>query len=211
VIGDVHGCAASLGALLARLPADDHLIFCGDVINRGPAIEQAMERVWELVQQGRATWLMGNHEWALVQALRSGLPGPVLALSHAETLRQLGERRCRAWLDRLQQLPLAYWGEGWVATHAGFDLTTWEPDLTIRQSFWRDYDGRFGEVIVGHTPDQSLRRYRSVVIVDTGACYGGPLTAYCPETREVRQVPGVRSPQPDPTVFRPRLHAAGPV
>jgi len=211
VIGDVHGCAASLGALLARLPADDHLIFCGDVVNRGPAIEQAMERVWELVHQGRATWLMGNHEWALVQALGTGWPRPEPSLSHGETLRQLGESRCQAWLDRLQQLPLAYWGDGWVATHAGFDLTTWQPDLTIRQPFWRDYDGRFGEVIVGHTPDQSLRRYRSVVIVDTGACYGGPLTAYCPETREVRQVAGARMDQSDPTLFPPSLQPVGPV
>ena len=211
VIGDVHGCAASLGALLARLPADDHLIFCGDVVNRGPAIEQAMERVWELVHQGRATWLMGNHEWALVLALSNGWPRPELSLSHGETLRQLGESRCQAWLDRLQQLPLAYWGDGWVATHAGFDLTTWQPDLTIRQPFWRDYDGRFGEVIVGHTPDQSLRRYRSVVIVDTGACYGGPLTSYCPETREVRQVAGARMDQSDPTLFPPSLQPVGPV
>jgi serine/threonine protein phosphatase 1 len=29
-------------------------------------------------------------------------------------------------------------------------------------------------------------------MVDTGACYGGELSAYCPETAAVRQVPGLR-------------------
>ena len=63
-----------------------------------------------------------------------------------------GGRRARAWQERLERLPLAYWGRGWVATHAGFDPSTWQPDLTVRMAFWQAYDGRFGEVIVGHTP-----------------------------------------------------------
>jgi hypothetical protein len=29
-------------------------------------------------------------------------------------------------------------------------------------------------------------------MVDTGACYGGDLSAYCPETGEIRRVPGQR-------------------
>jgi len=91
----------------------------------------------------------------------------------------------------LRLLPVVYWGEGWVATHAGFDPLTWQPDLTVRMAFWQAYDGRFGEVIVGHTPGPDVRRLRHVVLIDTGACYGGPLTAYCAETRQVRRVPGL--------------------
>jgi len=30
-------------------------------------------------------------------------------------------------------------------------------------------------------------------MVDTGACYGGDLSAYCPETEAVIAVPGLRS------------------
>jgi len=30
------------------------------------------------------------------------------------------------------------------------------------------------------------------VMIDTGACYGGELSAYCPETGAVRSVPGLR-------------------
>ncbi|MEB3331094.1 MAG: metallophosphoesterase [Synechococcaceae cyanobacterium] len=196
VIGDVHGCADTLLKLLRRLPAGDRLIFCGDVINRGPRIETAMELVWSLVQKGRAVWLRGNHEQALIEALRrGGLDDP--ALSGCDTYRQLGGRRCRAWLERLELLPLAYWGQGWVATHAGFDPLTWQPDLKVRLAFWQAYDGRFGDVVVGHTPGPGLRRLRHIVLIDTGACYGGPLTAYCPETGQILQAGG-RTPEASP-------------
>ena len=60
VIGDVHGCAEALEQLLLLLPADDRLIFCGDAINRGPSIAASMERIWSLVEAGRAIWLRGK-------------------------------------------------------------------------------------------------------------------------------------------------------
>ena len=69
VIGDVHGCAQSLQDLVSELPPADRLIFCGDLINRGPRILEAMELAWDLVSSGRAVWLKGNHEADLVEAL----------------------------------------------------------------------------------------------------------------------------------------------
>jgi serine/threonine protein phosphatase 1 len=193
VIGDVHGCAPALLDLLALLPAADRLVFCGDVINRGPEIERTMELAWGLVERGRAIWLRGNHEQNLVDALAAGswLADPRLA--GCDTYRQLGDGRCRLWHDRLASLPLAYWGDGWVATHAGFDPLSWRPHLSIRQPFWQRYDGRFGDVVIGHTPVPRLERSTNgIVKVDTGACYGGRLTAYCPETGAQFSVAGAR-------------------
>ena len=43
------------------------------------------------------------------------------------------------------------------------------------------------------TPGPHVRRLRHIVMVDTGACYGGDLSAYCPETEAVIAVPGLRS------------------
>ena len=184
VIGDVHGCYEPLCSLLAKLPPNDHLVFCGDVINRGEAIPATMDLVWDLTQAGRATWLRGNHEQDLIDALESQQ-----GLSLHATYGQLGDSIARQWLPRLHQLPLVYCGDGWCATHAGFN-TAGEPDLSIRDPFWEDYDGRFGLVVVGHTPRPQVERLGSIVLIDTGAVYGGCLTAYCPETDAVVEVEG---------------------
>ena len=190
VIGDVHGCAEALRRPLAELPPEDRVVLCGDVINRGPDIAAAMELAWELVASGRGVWLMGNHERELVDTLRDGGAAARKRLAGCDTFRQLGERRCRDWLARLEHLPLVYWGRGWVATHAGFDPVSWDPHLQIRMAFWQSYDGRYGDVVVGHTPGSCVRKLGHVVLIDTAACYGGSLTAYCPETGAIRSVHG---------------------
>lgn len=195
MISDVHGCADSLLELVDQLPPGEPLVLCGDVINRGPRIEAAMELAWHLVETGRGVWLMGNHEQRLVQQLRGEASDDRQLLAGSDTYRQLGSRACRRWLERLEQLPLVHWGEGWTATHAGFDPLTWQPHLTVRMAFWQHYDGRFGRVIVGHTPAPQVRHIRNhIVLIDTGACYGGPLTAYCPETGDQCSVPGLPAP-----------------
>ena len=174
VIGDVHGCYQPLQRLLGVLPKNDHVVFCGDVINRGPQTTTTMQLAWSLVTAGQATWLRGNHEQALLQTLAD----PALNSPNP-------------WLTRLQNLPTVFWGNGWVATHAGFD-SNGHPDLTIRKPFWEHYDGRHGRVVIGHTPRPDVEHHGRIVMVDTGAVYGGKLSAYCPETEAVVQVEGVR-------------------
>jgi serine/threonine protein phosphatase 1 len=183
-----------LRRLLRVLPAEDRLIFNGDVINRGPQILEAMDLVWSQVRSGRAVWLRGNHEADLVDALNRDDRDTQRALAGCDTYRQLGDRTCRRWQQRLESLPSLYPGRGWIATHAGLDPSTWQPDLRIRKPFWQAYDGRFGEVVVAHTPGHRVRRQGWIVLIDTGACYGGELSAYCPETGAIVQVPGARQP-----------------
>lgn len=210
IIGDVHGCASALDQLVGLLPPADRLVLLGDVINRGPAIEDAMDLAWALVDSGRGVWLMGNHEKKLLEALGSPSRDPFPLLAGCDTYRQLGQRRCQQWIQRLQGLPTAYWGAGWVATHAGFDPHRWVPDLGIRLPFWQAYDGRYGEVIVGHTPAEHVRRLHQILLIDTGACYGGRLTAYCPESGDLLSVAGPAvTPVPSPS--RPVDHRFAPV
>jgi len=178
VIGDVHGCHQALKALLGLIPSADHLVFCGDVVGRGPEVSASIETVWGLVCSGRATWLQGNHEQRLIDQTdlqQSVWPGEPEAIEE--------------WLERLKGLPMVFEGQGWVATHAGFDAQG-QPNLEIREQFWHEYDGRFGRVVVAHTPAENVRRQGQIVIIDTGAVYGGHLTAYCPETDAVVQVHG---------------------
>jgi len=104
VIGDVHGCARSLQALIARLPIQDRIILCGDLINRGPEIERSMQLGWNLVCSGRAVWLRGNHEQRLLCALERGGGLANSELAGSDTFRQLGNRQCALWSSRLTQL-----------------------------------------------------------------------------------------------------------
>ena len=192
VIGDVHGCYQPLQQLLGVLPKNDHVVFCGDVINRGPKTTSAMKLVWSLVTAGQATWLRGNHEQALLQTLQE----PAL-------------KSPNPWLMRLQHLPTVFWGHGWVATHAGFD-SNGHPDLTIREPFWEHYDGSHGLVVIGHTPRPDVERHGRIVMVDTGAVYGGKLSAYCPETGAVVQVEGVQEAAAAPRKRKTPSLQAGP-
>ncbi|KAE8386343.1 Metallo-dependent phosphatase-like protein [Aspergillus alliaceus] len=60
-IGDVHGCKVELGRLLEETsfnPDADHLIFTGDMINKGPD----SLGVVELARQYSASCVRGNHE-----------------------------------------------------------------------------------------------------------------------------------------------------
>jgi serine/threonine protein phosphatase 1 len=209
VIGDVHGCGEALARLVALLPTGDRLVLLGDVINRGPGIREAMELARDLVDSGRGVWLMGNHEQRFLRDLQSHQEEAFRRLAGCDTYHQLGHRRCLQWVERLSQLPTAYWGEGWVATHAGFDPLRWAPDLDVRLPFWHAYDGRYGEVIIGHTPGPHVRRLDRIRLIDTGACYGGRLTAYCPESGDLLSVPGAPAPATEPA--RHDVHFPMPV
>jgi Calcineurin-like phosphoesterase len=81
IIGDVHGCADELIALLARLgygvrlegegdarhaatsaPKGRRAIFVGDLVDRGPNSPDVMRIVTEMVARGQALVVIGNHD-----------------------------------------------------------------------------------------------------------------------------------------------------
>jgi len=69
-VGDVQGCADEFGELLARLRARFgerfELWLVGDLVNRGPRNLELLETVAELVDRGRARYVLGNHEIGLL-------------------------------------------------------------------------------------------------------------------------------------------------
>jgi len=70
IIGDIHGYIAPLEKLLASLGYHGNqphaegrqLVFCGDLIDRGPDSPAVVARVMGLVAAGHAQCIMGNHE-----------------------------------------------------------------------------------------------------------------------------------------------------
>ena len=70
VIPDIHGYAKTLKSLLAQIrPAkEDHLIFLGDYIDRGPDSKGVIDEIMHLQENGyKVTALMGNHEEFLLR------------------------------------------------------------------------------------------------------------------------------------------------
>lgn len=73
-IGDIHGRADCLDALLALIDADDaarglartRLVFLGDLVDRGPTSRQVIERA--LAEAHRSEFIIGNHEEVMIRA-----------------------------------------------------------------------------------------------------------------------------------------------
>ena len=126
VIGDIHGHAAKLEALLLRLgyvrkgagfvpPHGRQAVFLGDFIDRGPEQVAVTRIVRAMIDGGHARAVMGNHEFNAIGYVtpRDGTPGQFLRRhsakntgQHAEFLRQVGEgsalhRELVAWFRTL--------------------------------------------------------------------------------------------------------------
>lgn len=67
LIGDVHGCYDTLIALIAQLPENAKIIFCGDLIDRGPKSKQVIN----FVRENGHYCVMGNHEDMMIQFCES--------------------------------------------------------------------------------------------------------------------------------------------
>lgn len=111
VIGDIHGQAGKLKALLAKLgyrmkggayrhPEGRMAIFVGDLIDRGPDQVETVNIVRRMIDAGTARSIMGNHELNAIAFMTPDLATKTEFMrphkkkniaQHAEFLRQVGE------------------------------------------------------------------------------------------------------------------------
>lgn len=206
-IGDVHGCDRQLAALHQAIAADlaerpiaaPLLVHIGDYLDRGPASSSVLARLaagspiagMEMVN------LRGNHEAMALAVLAGGDRDSVelwLLNSAAATLESWGidpGSPPRSWAARVPADQLAFLGAlgashregGYFFAHAGVrpgvPLGMQDPAdlLWIREPFL-SYKGDFGAVVVhGHTPLREPLVLGNRIGIDTGAVYGGRLTA----------------------------------
>jgi len=232
IVGDVHGCLSELLALLVKLgyrmkrvtdetrdfwrvthPENRHLVFVGDLCDRGPDTPGVYRLVMDAVQRGVAFSVLGNHDDKLLRWFRT--PDKV-KLTHglAQSVEQF-EKEPLQVRDRVAEfvakLPshLVLDGGRLVVAHAGltadmhgrvsgkvrafalYGETTGESDefgLPVRLNWAANYRAR-ASVVYGHTPTLTPEWVNRCICVDTGCVFGGALTALRWPEQELVSVP----------------------
>ncbi|MEO6803349.1 MAG: metallophosphoesterase [Granulicella sp.] len=201
--------------LFLEVPEGRKLVFLGDLVDRGPAIPKVLKLVSQSVAAGQAYCVPGNHDVRLIKALRGNdLP---LTYGLGETLEQLADESPearRSISDFLDGLVSHYvFDDGkLVIAHAGLPESmhgresakvravavhgekTGETDEygDIRYVWAADYRGN-ALVVYGHTPAAEPVWLNNTVNIDTGAVFGGKLTALRYPEREIVTVPARRT------------------
>ncbi|MFE6842922.1 polynucleotide kinase-phosphatase [Streptomyces sp. NPDC057686] len=219
IIGDIHGCSSELETLLGKLGYEDGVhpegrtaVFVGDLVDRGPDSPGVLRRVMGMVGSGNALCVPGNHENKLGRYLK----GSKVQQTHglAETIEQLSQEpeefveEVREFIRGLVShyvldggklvvchagLPEKYHGRtsGRVRSHALYGETTGETDefgLPVRYPWAEDYRGK-AVVVYGHTPVPDTAWINNTICLDTGAVFGGKMTALRWPERELVDVP----------------------
>lgn len=206
---------STLGYVDGAHPEGRTAVFVGDLVDRGPDSPGVLRRVMGMVSAGNALCVPGNHENKLGRYLK----GRSVQLTHglAETVEQLEREdavdpafrgRVAEFIDGLVShyvldegklvvchagLPEKYHGRtsGRVRSHALYGDTTGETDefgLPVRYPWAEEYRGR-ATVVYGHTPVPSTSWVNNTICLDTGAVFGGKMTALRWPERELVDVP----------------------
>lgn len=199
-VGDIHGCFDKLQRLIALCESacdskSARFVFIGDYVDRGPATSRVIALMIELQRRhgDRFICLRGNHEELLTRAAQTDRSDSDLMTWWANggeaTLDSYGVNdpcdlpaEHLAWIAAL---PCTLKDRRRLFVHAGI-----RPGVRISEQAERDLlwirepflssEQRHGALVVhGHTPTRSgvpeLRPNR--LNIDTGACFGRPLTA----------------------------------
>jgi serine/threonine protein phosphatase 1 len=203
-IGDVHGCAHALDALLEaiRPAAADTLVFIGDMVDQGPETKSVLERIIELRSACRIVLIEGNHEEMM------------FAAREREAAQRYWEN-CGGALTidsyhfggRLSDIPEAHWQlladclpyyetDEFIFTHANYlpdEPMELQPGHELRWSVLEPKKVRphlsCKTVFVGHTEqrDCEVLDLGFVVCIDTACWKYGWLTAIDVRTKHLWQ------------------------
>jgi serine/threonine protein phosphatase 1 len=192
-IGDIHGCRASLEALVeyAGISEEDTLVTLGDYVDRGPDSKGVIDFLLRLRERSNVVNLMGNHEILMMEArdslkaMERWMGGGV---GGRETLQSYGGKD-------LGSVPEAHWEfiEGALPFHetdthffvhanaaSNVALEDQDPFMLFWEKFRRVPPHRNGKVMVcGHTAQKGgdPANLGHAICIDTWAFGGQWLTA----------------------------------
>jgi serine/threonine protein phosphatase 1 len=212
-IGDIHGrddLFAELIDLIERDkaeagPADTMLILLGDLVDRGPASKQVVDRAIALSERWpNMHWLMGNHEEIFLKALE-GDPRLVryfVQIGGEPTINSYGltgdAYYCMGFDELARELPLIVPEEhkrflarsadmirvgDYLFVHAGvrpgvaIDQQKSSDLRWIREEFLGDRRDHGAIIVHGHTITDDVETRPNRIGIDTGAYRSGVLTA----------------------------------
>jgi serine/threonine protein phosphatase 1 len=204
-IGDIHGCARALRALVEvlRPRPDDTLITLGDCIDRGPDSRQVLDLLLALREQCHLVPLLGNHEEMMMNFLDARpQPDNWLEVGGAATVESYrgadGELApppqhldfIRTWNDYFET-PSHFFVHGAYNPDQPLDAQRWQ---TWRWLSLRDVvpgphiSGK--TAVVGHTSlkDGKVLNLGHLVCIDTYCWGGGWLTAFDATSGQIWQV-----------------------
>jgi serine/threonine protein phosphatase 1 len=192
VIGDIHGCAATLRRLVdvtLHPEPTDRIYLLGDLIDRGPDSKGVLDFIFELRARGLAVnSVRGNHDDMCLQAgndryyldLWSANGG----LDTLESFQADGPGDIPVlYRDFLTSLPYFLLLDDFVIVHAGLDFVVENPFSDTNAMLWTRSPhvdrGRIGgrRLVCGHTPvtrqhlEESLTCDR--IMLDNGCVYAG--------------------------------------
>lgn len=203
-IGDIHGRLDLLRALLiaievdasGRAPMSTRVVILGDFIDRGPDSMKLMS-IFAGMKSSRVVVLKGNHEAALVDALRGDHDAMDLWMAYGgdATLRSFGVTETeidpddsralielarkiipRNLVEWLEKLPVFYRRGPYYFVHAGvrpgvpLERQSVDDQLWIRDEFTQSTDDYGAVVVHGHSVNEDGVIFCANRIgVDTGA------------------------------------------
>lgn len=189
---------------LYQHPDGRKLAFVGDLTDRGPASLKIVEIVYALVEKNLAYYVPGNHCNKLYRFFLGnkvqhthGLETTVAEYEALSIKEQ--EKIKKSFISLYENAPLYQVLDGGklIIAHAGLkkeyigqqnkkvktfvlygDITGefHENGMPVRKDWAKDYDGD-AWIVYGHTPVREVRIVNNTANIDTGAIFGGKLSA----------------------------------
>ena len=200
---------------ITTTPPGRRASFVGDLVDRGPRSPDVLRIAMGMVAAGQAFAVPGNHDIKFLRwlggrnvKLTHGLDRTVAQMAHEppafkhEVAAFLDGLVSHAWLDG-GRLAVAHAGikEEMLGRSARavrefclYGETSGETDefgLPIRYHWAADYRGKTA-IVYGHTPVPEAAWFNNTLCIDTGAVFGGKLTALRWPEKEIVSVPAAR-------------------